>query len=258
LSGLRHLVLAGAASPVSFFAYPGLPGDLVPQGCQVHALAAGPEDLTGALVALAERVAPGVPPRLAVAARPVPPTGPLTAEAVADAVGALLPQGAIVVDESNTSGLWLPGATAGAPAHDWLTLTGGAIGLGLPLATGAAVACPERPVLCLEADGSAMYTISALWTMAREGLDVTTVIFNNGAYAILGMELGRVGAGEPGPKARGLLDLTRPSLDFVRLARGMGVTAERALTAEEFTQALEKALTEPGPHLIDAVVPPVA
>src|SRR6202042_853472 len=160
--------------------------------------------------------------------------GRLPGDAVAAAVGALLPEGAIVSDEANTSGLWLPGATAGAPPHDWLTLTGGAIGQGLPLATGAAIACPGRPVLALEADGSAMYTISALWTQAREQLDVTTVIFNNRSYAILGMELGRVGAASPaagpaGPAdaARALLDLSRPDLDFVALATGMGVPATR-------------------------------
>src|SRR5207248_7192023 len=135
-------------------------------------------------------------------------------------------------DEANTAGLWLPAATAGAPPHDWLTLTGGSIGQGLPLATGAAAACPGRPVIALEADGSAMYTISALWTQAREGLDVTTVIFSNRSYAILNMELARVGAATPGPKALAMLDLSRPDLDFVSLARGMGVDAVRADTAE--------------------------
>ncbi len=170
-------------------------------------------------------------------------------------VGALLPDGAIVTDEANTAGIWLPAATAGAPRHDWLTLTGGAIGQGLPAATGAAVACPDRPVLCLEADGSAMYTISALWTHAREGLDVTTVIFSNRSYDILKMELQRVGAQAAGPRARDLLDLSRPDLDFVALAAGMGVPASRATTAEEFAKLLGQALAEPGPHLVEAVLP---
>ena len=172
-------------------------------------------------------------------------------------IGALLPEGAIVSDEANTSGLWLPGATAGAPPHDWLTLTGGAIGQGLPLATGAAIACPGRSVLALEADGSAMYTISALWTHAREALDITTVIFSNRAYAILGMELDRVGAAAGGEAARSLLELSRPGLDFTALAQGMGVPASRASSAPEFAAQLRRALAEPGPHLIEALVPPL-
>ncbi len=170
-------------------------------------------------------------------------------------IGALLPEDAIVCDEANTSGIFLAGATAGAPAHDWLSLTGGAIGQGLPAATGAAIACPGRPVLALEADGSAMYTISALWTHAREQLDVTTVIFSNRSYAILNMELQRTGAPVTGTTARSLLDLSRPDLDFVALATGMGVPACRAADAGEFAAQLTTALAEPGPHLIEAVLP---
>ena len=152
---------------------------------------------------------------LQAASRPDRPTGPITGATIADAVGALLPEGAIVADEAQTGGLWAAGATAGAPRHDWLTLTGGAIGMGMPLATGAAVACPDRPVINLEADGSAMYTLQSLWTQAREGLDVTTIIFSNRSYAILNLELSRVGVAEPGPKALSMLDLTGPDLDFV-------------------------------------------
>ena len=255
LAGLRHLVLVDAKAPVSFFAYPDKPSDLVPDGCEVHVLAAGADDAVGALEHLADVVG-GADPAIQPAQRPDRPTGALTGEAVADAVGALLPEGAIVSDEANTAGLWLAGATAGAPPHDWLTLTGGAIGQGLPVATGAAVACPDRKVLCLEADGSAMYTIQALWTQAREGLDVTTVIFNNRSYAILNLELSRVGAEAPGPKALDMLDLSRPDLDFVALANGMGVPAARATTAEELVTALERGLAEPGPFLVDAVLPP--
>jgi acetolactate synthase-1/2/3 large subunit len=249
LAGARHLILAGARSPVSFFAYPGLPSDLVPGGCAVHVLAEPGDDVVGALLRLADRL--GAPAgTVAPAARPDRPTGALTAEAVSAAVGALLPEGAIVVDESNTSGGGLGPATAGGPRHDWLTLTGGAIGFGLPVAAGAAVACPDRPVLCLESDGSAMYTLSALWTHAREQLDVTTVVYANRSYAILNMELARVGAGAAGPKASGLLDLAKPEIDFVALAHGMGVPAEAPSTAEELTAALARALAEPGPHLI--------
>ncbi len=255
LDGAKHLVLAGAKSPVSFFAYPGMPSDLVPAGCEVHVLA-GHSGAAATLIALADEVAPGTQAPVAAASRPQLPTGALTSASAAQAIGALMPEGAIVVDESNTSGLLLPQATAGAPAHDWLTLTGGAIGWGIPAAVGAAVAAPDRPVLCLESDGSAMYTISGLWTQARENLNVTTVLYDNSAYDILRVELQRVGAGSaPGPKALDLLDLSRPTMDFVKLAEGMGVPARRVHTAEEFTDALRGALAEPGPHLIDAVVP---
>ena len=167
-----------------------------------------------------------------------------------------------MVDESNTSGFLLPQTTAVAPAHDWLTLTGGAIGYGLPVAVGAAIAAPDRPVLCLESDGSAMYTISALWTHARERLDITTVIYANHAYDILRIELQRVGAQAQdqatGPKAESLLDLTGPTMDFVKMAEGMGVPARRAATAEELADALRWAFAEPGPHLIEAVMPSLA
>lgn len=266
LAGTRHLVLVGARPPVSFFAYPGKDSDLVPEGCLVHALvpkegAVAGGTATAALEELADLLAPGTAPRPAPASRPALPTGPLTVESAAAVVGALLPDGAIVVDESVTSGLGLPAVTAGAPPHDWLTLTGGSIGYGLPAATGAAVACPDRPVWCLQADGSAMYTISALWTQAREGLDVTTLVYHNSAYAILRMELLQTGAAEQltgdGARARALLDLGRPDLDFVALAAGMGVPGERVTTAEGLAAALRRAAAEPGPHLVEAMVPPL-
>jgi len=255
LDGTTELILAGAVSPVTFFGYPGKPSDLVPEGCTVHTLA-GPLGAGAALTELADRLAPDVVADLAPATRPQPPSGPLTVQTSAEVIGALLPDRAIVVDESNTSGFLLPQATAGAPAHDWLTLTGGAIGYGLPVAVGAAIAAPDRPVLCLESDGSAMYTISALWTHARENLDITTVIYANHAYDILRIELQRVGAqGQDqatGPKAESLLDLNSPTMDFVKIADGMGVPARRASTAEELAEALRWALAEPGPHLIEA------
>jgi len=255
LAGARHLVLVDTVAPVSFFAYPGIPGYLVPDGCEVHVLAGAGDDGPGALEELADMLgAPADGAVLQSAWRPERPSGALTAEAASVAIGALLPEGAVVSDEANTSGIFIPGATAGGPVHDWLCLTGGAIGQGMPVATGAAVACPGRRVLSLEADGSAMYTLQALWTQAREGLDVTTVIFNNGSYAILEMELGRVGAGAPGPRAHGMLDIARPDLDFATLARGMGVPATRATTAEEFTDQLERALQEDGPVLVEAVL----
>ena len=256
LEGARHVVLVDTKAPVSFFAYPGKESYLVPDDCEVHRLAAGADDVVGALEALAEVVGGGEEPLLQAAGRPDRPTGALTGETIAAAVGALLPEGAIVSDEANTAGLWLNGATAGAPRHEWLTLTGGAIGQGMPVATGAAVAAGAgRKVLSLEADGSAMYTLQSLWTQVREGLDVTTVVFNNRSYAILNLELSRVGAGAGGPKAHDMLDISRPDLDFVSLATGMGVPATRSTTAEEFTTQLEAALAHDGPNLIEAIIP---
>lgn len=258
LDGVAHLVLVGAKSPVAFFAYPDKPSDLVPDGCRVHTLAGAGDDVLAALEALAAELGVDRDAGWATGAmesRPDPPdSGPLTTESLGRAIGALLPEGAIVADESNTSGLFIAGATAGAPPHDWLTLTGGSIGIGLPLATGAAVACPDRKVVALEADGSAMYTAQALWTMAREGLDVTVVVLSNRSYAILNMELRRVGATAGGPRARSMLDLHNPELDFVSLATGMGVPAVRAETAADFYKMLSDALSESGPRLVEAVI----
>ncbi len=255
LDGTRHLILAGASSPVGFFAYPGLPSDLVPEGCTVQTLAAPGDDVAEALAHLAEVVGATAAGPVAASGRPAVPDGALTAMTAAAVIGALLPEGAIVVDESLTSGGGLTPATAGAPPHDWLTLTGGAIGDGLPTATGAAVACPDRPVICLESDGSAMYTISALWTQAREGLDVTTVLFANRAYGILNFELHRVGAEGSGRRAADLFDLSRPTLQFATLAQGMGVPSCRATSVAELHVGLARALAEPGPHLIEVVLP---
>jgi len=258
LAGLRHLVLVDAKAPVSFFAYPNKPSVLVPDGCTVHTLATGREDAVAALEALADLVAaPAGGATRQAAGRPARPTGELTADSVSQTLGALLPEGAVVVDEANTSGLSAPVHTAGGPRHDWLCLTGGAIGYGLAAATGAALARPDRKVLALQADGSALYTIQALWTQAREGLDVVTVLLNNRSYAILNLELNRVGADPPGPRARRMLDLSEPDLDFVAVARGFGVPATRVTSADDFAKQLERALAEPGPALIEAMVPTI-
>src|SRR4051794_832425 len=203
LAGLKHLILVDAKAPVSFFAYPGKKSYLVPDGCEVHELAAPRDDVVGSLSALVDTLgAGGTGIELQEPSRPERPTGELDADKVCQAIGAVLPEGAIVSDESQTSGVTLAAHTAGAPRHDLLGLTGGAIGQGLPVAVGAAVACPDRRVIALQGDGSAMYTIQSLWTMAREGLDVTTIVFNNRSYAILNIELERVGAQAGGPKAR--------------------------------------------------------
>ena len=256
LAGARHLVLVDAKSPVSFFAYPGKASDLVPEGCTVHTLCSPAQDAAASLDKLAAALgASDTPPPLTPAQRPGRPRGPLTAPKVCKAVGHLLPENAILIDEAITSGLMLGAMTAGCPRHDLITLTGGAIGQGLPNAVGAAIACPDRPVLALIGDGTAMYTLQALWTMARERLHVVSVIFNNASYSVLNVELERVGAEDVGPKARSQLDLKGPVLNFAQLAQGMGVHAVRARTAEDFCHALEYALAHPGPHLIEALVP---
>ncbi len=259
LTGLDHLVLVDAKAPVSFFAYPGKKSYLVPDGCTVHELASPSDDAIGSLDALVEKIgAGGAGPALQPLARPERPTGELTADKVCQAVGAVLPENAIISDESQTSGVTLAAQTAGAPRHDVLTLTGGSIGQGLPVAVGAAIAAPDRPVLALEADGSAMYTIQALWTAAREQLDITTVILNNSSYSILNIELQRVGVqGGPGEKAKSQLDLAGPDLDFVALGQGMGVPSVRVETCEQLIAELERAFAEPGPHLIECGVPSV-
>src|SRR3954453_17365660 len=265
LAGTKHLVLIGADSPVHFFGYPGVPGTPVPEDCTVHVLAAPGEDAVAALEALAETVPGSAEAQLLGASRPELPTGALTPRALSAVVGALLPGDAVMIDGGIPSGAGRheatrPGVrrnelTSGPLRHHWLSLTGGAIGAGLPMAAGAAVACPGRQVIGIQADGSAMYTISALWTYAREQLDVTTVICDNGSYAILENELSRVGAAGDGKRAAQLLDLGGPDLDFVALATGMGVPATRAETAEDLADQLRRALAEPGPHLIAAALP---
>jgi acetolactate synthase-1/2/3 large subunit len=256
LDGARHIVLVGTTEPVTFFAYPDKASRLVADGVTVHTLAEVSDDCTAALTAVADQVgAPADGFAASPAGRPDLPTGELNAGTVCAAVGALMPEGAIVADEGNTAGIFLPGATAGAPPHDWLCLTGGAIGDGMPMATGAAIACPDRRVINVQADGSAMYTLQSLWTQAREGLDVTTVILNNASYAVLNMELERVGAEEPGPRAKAMLDIGGPALDFVSLSQGMGVPATRATTAEEFADQLGRSLATAGPSLVEAIVP---
>ncbi|MFU8816988.1 MAG: acetolactate synthase large subunit [Pseudomonadales bacterium] len=255
LSGLRHLILVDTKAPVTFFAYPGRPSELTPAGCQIHRLAGAGEDCITALQAVAEGVgAADLPPAVQQLAPPVLPSGALTPESIGLSLGALLPHQAIVVNEAATSGFALPAMTAASASHDWLDLTGGAIGMGLPASLGAAVACPDRRVVSLQADGSAMYTIQALWTMARENLDVTVVLFANRKYAILQVELMRVGAENPGRKAMDMLDLSRPDLDFVHLAKGMGVPAVRATDAKSFSDALAESFATPGPYLIEAVI----
>ena len=256
LAGLKHLMLVGAKAPVAFFAYPEKPSELTPADCEILCLARPGQDLGAALAALADELgaARAPVPAEALSARRRPATGRSRRRRSRRRSGALLPENAIVVDEAITVGRAFYGTLRGAPPHDWLQLTGGAIGDGLPMATGAAVACPDRPVLCLEADGSAMYTVQSLWTQARENLNVTTLIMNNRSYAILRGELANVGAQNVGPKAIDMLSLDRPDIDWVPLARAMGVEGFRASTIAELSLALEAGLASRGPALIDVVL----
>jgi acetolactate synthase-1/2/3 large subunit len=254
LTGLDHLILVGTKAPVGFFAYPGVPNRFTPEGVKLHVLSTPDQDALDALERLVSAVgAEAAQPRVQELQQPAPASGEFGPQTIAQSIAALMPEHAIVVDEAVSSGLSLPALTLGAPPHDWLAGTGGAIGLGAPLAAGAAVACPDRRVLCLEADGSGMYTLQALWTQARESLNVTTVIFSNRAYRILQMEHHRLGIGPPGPGAYNVMSLDRPALYWVKLAEGMGVPAEQVDTIEAFNHCLQNFLNEPGPNLIEAV-----
>ena len=253
LSGLKHLVLIGAAAPVGFFAYPNKPGRMQPPDCAVHVLARPEHDLADAIARLADALSVSPAPALPAKSRPERARGAVTPEGFAQTLAALLPEGAIVVDESVSFGRALFPITQGAAPHDWLQLTGGAIGDGIPLATGAAVGAPGRRVVNLQADGSAMYSLQGLWTQAREKLDVTTVILSNRTYAILLGEYRGVGA-NPGRTAMDMMDLANPELDWRLLANGMGVEAARVTTLEAFGDVFEQANGRSGPFLIELVI----
>jgi acetolactate synthase-1/2/3 large subunit len=241
LSRFEAVVIAGTRAPVAFFGYPNMPSMLIPEGREVETLATVEQDVQTALEALAPRP---TNPR---------PSGALNPKTVSGALASLLPEGCIVMDESATTGLPFFMTTMGGPAHTYLALTGGAIGQGLPCATGAAVACPDRKVVSFQADGSGMYTLQALWTQAREHLNITTLICNNRRYRILEAELARAGITEPGRIARSLTSLAQPEIGWAKMANGLGVPAVRVETAEALVTHLEKALAEKGPNLVEAV-----
>jgi acetolactate synthase-1/2/3 large subunit len=255
LKEFRQLILVGASPPVSYFAYPGRNSALTSPECEIHTLASPGEDYVGALDALAAALSlHGRQLQAERVARPTAPTGEITPAGLAAAVGALLPENSILVDESMTSGRGIMAATRGASPHDFLANTGGSIGIAMPLAVGAAVACPNRRVLCLTADGSGMYTSQALWTMARESLKITTVVFANRAYAVLKREFSGLGLGTPGSRAADLIEIGRPDLDWVLLAKGMGVPATRATSLDTFAKALQEGFESEGPMLIEVVL----
>jgi acetolactate synthase-1/2/3 large subunit len=252
LKEFRQLILVGSRAPVAYFAYPGKSSVFTSPDCEIHTLASPGEDYVGALEVLEADLPPrAASPALEYTERPALPKGEITLSGLAAVVGALLPESAIVVDESMTSGRGMMAATKNAPPHDWLANTGGSIGIALPLAVGAAVACPNRKVLCLSADGSGMYTLQALWTMAREGLKVTTVVFANRDYAVLKREFSYLGIGNPGTRALDMFEIGRPDLDWVHLAKGMGVPGTRVNTLEGFAKALQEGFESGGPTLIE-------
>ncbi len=250
-----HLFLVETVPPVAFFAYPDQPSWLTPESCQIHTLAAPGEDAVGALEALCEALdVPADAARPAAHAIPESGTGALTPDSIARTVGALLPEGAIVAEEAVTSRGSLPAMTAGCAPHDWLSLTGGALGQSLSAAAGAAIACPDRPVICLQADGAGMYAPQSLWTMVRKGLNVTILIYANRRYRILYNEFERLKLGQVGDAARQLLDIGNPTLEWTHIARGMGMPATQVKDAETLHRTMAAVMREPGPHLIEAVM----
>jgi acetolactate synthase-1/2/3 large subunit len=256
LAGLKHLILVESEAPVSFFGYPGRRSELAPEDCAIHVLATVEEDGAAALRSLARECdADTAPPPLARPFKPEWPEGAaLTPDSVGRVLAHLLPEGAIVSEEAISSSEPILRGLAAAAAHDLLPITGGAIGQGLPVAVGAAVACPLRKVIALEADGSGLYTLQSLWTMARERLDVLVVVLANRGYRILEIGTRRTGSGEIGPRAFDMMDLTRPDLDWVKLSEGFGVEARRAATVAEFSDQFRAAIGRRGPALIEAAL----
>jgi acetolactate synthase-1/2/3 large subunit len=253
LSGLKHLVLVETEAPVSFFGYPGRRSELAPEDCAVHVLASPEENGAEAVAALAAEFGARAFEPVAVA-EPAAAAGPLTALSAGQVMSALLPDNAIISEEAVSSSGDIERHLRHAAPHDLLPVSGGAIGQGLPVAVGAALACPDRKVVAVEADGSGMYTPQALWTMAREQLDVTVVVLANRRYRILEIEMKRTGSDDIGPQADAMMDLHRPGLDWVMLAKGLGVPAARAETAEEFGREFAAAMGARGPRLIEAVL----
>jgi acetolactate synthase-1/2/3 large subunit len=256
LAGLQHLILVECPPPISFFGYPGRRSELAPPDCRFHVLASVEENGSEGLRALARECGVESAPLVSRVPKPDWPDGGavLTPDAIGRMLAHLLPEGAIVSDETVSSGEAIWRHLPSAPAHDLLPVTGGSIGQGLPVAVGAAAACPHRKVIALEADGSGLYTPQSLWTMARERLDVVVVILKNRRYRILDIELRRTGAGEMGPRASAMADLTRPDVDWVKLAEGLGVEAVRAAAVDDFAGLFRAAVRRPGPMLIEAVL----
>ena len=252
LKDFKHIVTVETTEPVAFFAYPDKPSQLKAEGTQVHRLVDAEEDSELAFEMLVQALgAASAMPLLQARTETPVPSGALNPASIAHALAAALPEHCIVVDESLTTGRESMGLTMGAPPHDLLNNMGGSIGYSTPVATGAAMACPDRRVFCMVGDGSAMYTIQSLWTQARESLNVTTIIFANNSYAILKTEYANMGGGTPGERALSLIDIDRPRIDWLAMAKSMGVPAVAVETAESFHQAMVRSTHEPGPCLIE-------
>ena len=256
LAGTDLLVIAGSKPPVAFFAYPGQPGELTPQGARTVTLGGPADDIGTALAALADRLgATALSPQPGLSQAPkLFPGEKLNPGYVGISLQRHMPEDSVICDDATTSGMGVFPWIEHGPRHDWLCLTGGSIGSGMPQAVGAALACPDRQVFALCGDGAAAYTLQALWTQAREKQNVINVVFANHSYLVLNVELARVGAGDPGPAAQQMLSLDNPKMDWVKLAEGFGVPARRAATAGEFDDALKAALKAGGPQLIVAEI----
>ena len=253
LADVEHFILVGAKPPIGFFAYPGVPSKHYPESAGLQVLARSEQDQEMALRALAEELGCGSVVIAGHGEKAVVPKGLPTSEGFGQMLAAIMPENTIIVDEAISFGFAFYGASHNAPPHDWLMVTGGAIGYGLPAATGAAVAGAGRRVICPQADGSGMYTLQALWTQAREKLPVTTVILANRKYQILLAEYANVGA-NPGRTALDMLDLGNPPLDWVKLANGMGVEAAQASTLEACATLMRESFRQPGPFVIELVI----
>jgi acetolactate synthase-1/2/3 large subunit len=260
LSRYEAVLFAGAPEPVTFFGYPGVRSRILSDEQEKITLCTDRQNIVEALECLADSLS--APSKLATndhlpkrQGQPAIPTGELTAEKACLTMAAMQPENAIIVDESVSTGFAYFPSAAGLPAHTLMTVPGGSIGEGIPCATGAAIACPDRPVINLEADGSAMYTVQALWTQAREGLNVTTLICSNRSYRILQVELSRAGMTSYGSNAKALTELVNPTINWVKIAKGFGVPGVTISTAEDLVRELNKAFVEPGPHLIEMLLP---
>ena len=256
LDNAGQLILIGSKPPVAFFGYPDKPSLLYKEGTFMSTLVKVDEDIHSALKDLVDELGAvnSLPAFIAKLERPEYPTGNISKEKIAQVIGAVLEENTIVVDESVTTGRDFFPVTAGAPPHDWLNNRGGSIGYGMPVSIGASIACPDRKVLLLEGDGSGMYTIQSLWTMVRENLDIIILIFANRSYEILRGELNNVGVKNPGPRALDMLTLDRPYLDWVSLAKGMGLNAIKVDNCESFTKGLQAAFKNQGPFLIEILM----
>lgn len=255
MDGFKHVILVGAKPPVAAFAYPNKPSELQSKDCQVHVLAERHEDVSDALSRVVQAVGgEGTSPTLVELRRPELPKGAITLAGIGATLSALMPDNAIICDESITTGRNFVRDTEQAPRHDWLQITGGSIGEGLPMAIGAAIACPDRKVIALQADGSGMYTVQSLWTHARENLNILTLVWANRSYQILRGELTNVGALNPGTKALGMLSLDDPAIDWVNLATSLGVPGRKAETLETLAEAMKEGLATSGPFLVEVVI----